>query len=101
MIKHIVMWKLKEQAGGLEKSENAIEIKKRLESLRGVINEIKSLEVGININSTDESAYDACLISEFDTMEALGRYQVHPEHKKISEFVKSVRVSRTTVDFEI
>lgn len=100
MITHIVMWKLKDEAGGKTKQENAAEIKRRLEALIGVIDEIKSLRVGININDTDEAAYDACLISEFESMEALARYQVHPEHKKVSAFVKEVRTARTTVDFE-
>ena len=100
MITHIVMWKLKDEAGGKTKQENAAEIKRRLEALIGVIDEIKSLRVGININDADEAAYDACLISEFESMEALARYQVHPEHKKVSAFVKEVRTARTTVDFE-
>lgn len=100
MIKHIVMWKLKEEANGATKQENATEIKRRLESLVGIIEEIKALEVGVNCNTEDAAAYDACLISEFETIEALGRYQVNPEHKKVSAFVKEVRVSRTVVDFE-
>lgn len=54
----------------------------------------------MNCNTADEAAYDACLISEFETMDALARYQVHPEHKKVSAFVKEVRLARTCVDFE-
>ena len=100
MITHIVMWKLKEEAEGKTKQENAAEIKRRLESLVGVIEEIKSLRVGINLNDTDEATYAACLVSEFESMEALARYQVHPEHKNVSAFVKEVRVARTAVDFE-
>lgn len=100
MIKHIVMWKLKDEANGHTKKENALEIKCRLEALVGVIEEIKFLEVGVNCNTTDEAAYDACLISEFETMDALARYQVNPAHKAVSAFVKEVRLARTVVDFE-
>lgn len=100
MIKHIVMWKLKNEANGQTKQENALKIKQKLEALVGVIEEIKALEVGVNCNTADEAAYDACLISEFETMDALARYQVHPEHKKVSAFVKEVRLARTCVDFE-
>lgn len=101
MIKHIVMWKLKEQALGASKKENAKIIKEKLENLVGIVDEIKSLEVGINTDTGDDMAYDACLISEFENIDALNRYKVHPEHKKVSAFVKEVRISRATVDFEI
>ncbi len=100
MIKHIVMWKLKDEAEGRSKKENAAIIKEKLEALVGVIDEIKYLKVGININEADEAAYDACLITEFEDFDALGRYQVNPEHKKVSAFVKEVRITRSVVDFE-
>ena len=38
---------------------------------------------------------------EIDSLEALETYKVHPEHKKISAFVKEVRIARACVDFEI
>ena len=53
MIKHIVMWKLKESAEGRTKQENAWMIKQELEQLKGTIREIVSLEVGINIDVVD------------------------------------------------
>lgn len=100
MIKHIVMWKLKDEALGKSKKENAAIIKEKIEALTGIIDEIKYLEVGININYGDEAAYDACLITEFEDFDALNRYQVNPNHKKVSEFVKKVRLTRSVVDFE-
>ncbi|MDV3428565.1 MAG: Dabb family protein [Bacillota bacterium] len=98
MIKHIVMWKLKETSEGCTKEENAKKIKSLLENLKDKISEIKYLEVGINVNSS-ESAFDAVLISEFETLEDLNSYQVNPEHKKVSAFVKSVRLDRKVVDY--
>jgi ATP phosphoribosyltransferase len=98
MIKHIVMWKLKDNAEGCTKEENAEKIKSLLEKLKGKIDEIKYLEVGINVNSSD-SAFDAVLVSEFESLETLNSYQVNPEHKKVSAFVKSVRVDRKVVDY--
>ena len=100
MIKHVIMWKLKDEALDKTKLENAKIIKEQLESLVGVIDEIKVLQVGINILDGDDMAYDVCLISEFEDLEALDRYKVHPEHQKVAQFVKEVRVSRTSVDFE-
>ena len=100
MIKHVIMWKLKDEALGNTKIENAKIIKEKLEALVGVIDEIKMLQVGININDGDDMAYDACLISEFEDLDALNRYKVHPEHQKAAGFVKEVRISRTSVDYE-
>ncbi|MDR3645322.1 MAG: Dabb family protein, partial [Clostridia bacterium] len=48
MVKHIVMWKLKEYANGDNKKTNAIKIKKMLESLQGVVPGAYKMEVGIN-----------------------------------------------------
>lgn len=99
MIKHVVMWKLKDQELGRTKRENALEIKNRLMALRAIIHEIVSMEIGINVNETDPLAYDAVLIMTFNSMEDLSIYKNHPEHLKVSAFVKQVRVSRTVVDY--
>ncbi len=47
MIKHIVLWKLKDNVGGKSKLENALRLKKELESLNGKIPGMLLLEVGI------------------------------------------------------
>lgn len=98
MLKHIVMWKLKESALGKGRAENAQILKEKLENLVGKIAEIRSLQVGINVKGSD-MAYDAVLISAFENEEALEIYKNHPEHVKISTFCKEIRESRTFVDF--
>jgi len=98
MIKHIVMWKLKPEAEGRTAKENALWMKEHLEALLGVVPELKSCNVGINIK---EGNYDACLESTFESMEALAAYKVHPEHVKISSYCKSVRESRVACDYVI
>ena len=99
MIKHIVMWRLKEFADNATKRENAEKLKERLESLRAKIAEIKEIEVGINVNSS-EAAFDVVLCSEFENQEALKIYQSHPDHKKIVDFVTQIRTDRCVVDYE-
>ncbi len=98
MIKHIVMWKLKDYAEGCSKMENAEKIKAMLEALKDKIEQIIYLEVGINAIPTDMS-YDAVLISEFENEQALEVYKKHPEHVKVSNFVSKVREARSTVDY--
>lgn len=98
MIKHIVMWKLKPEAEGRTAKENALWMKEHLEALLGVVPQLKSCEVGINVK---ESNYDACLVSTFDSLEDLAAYKVHPEHVKISSYCKLIRENRVACDFVI
>lgn len=98
MLKHIVMWKFKDFAENNSKNENMQIIKERLETLVGIIPEIKKLEIGVNIN-TSGFAYDMVLYSEFEDEKSLEIYKNHPEHVKVSEFVAKVRDGRTVVDY--
>lgn len=99
MIKHIVMWKLKEQANGGNKQENAEKMKSMIEGLVGKIPEIKALEVGFDFNQS-AAAFDVVLYSEFEDEESLQRYIVHPEHVKVAEFVNLIREERAVVDYK-
>jgi hypothetical protein len=99
MIKHIVLWKLKENADGKTRQENALELKAALESLKGKVAEIHALEVGLNFNPAD-TASDLSLYSEFKTREDLEKYQKHPEHLKVVELVKKVTQERRISDYE-
>ena len=98
MIKHIVLWKLKPEAEGHTAQENALWIKEHLEALMGVVSELLSCEVGINIV---DGNYDACLISTFESLEALDVYKKHPAHIEISTYCKKIRESRVACDFVI
>ncbi len=98
MVRHIVLWKLEERAEGKGKWENAALIKEKLEGLVAVIPELLEAEVGINQNGGN---YDACLVSKFESMEALQAYDAHPEHQKACDFIAKVRVSRVAIDYEI
>ena len=70
-----------------------------LNSLKDIIPEIKYMETGININPKNE--YDAILISEFESFEDLDKYKKNPEHIKISELCKKIRLDRQAIDYEI
>ena len=56
MIKHIVMWRLKDNAHGNDSMTNAIRIKDKLEALRDTIPGIAALEVGIDYSRSDSSS---------------------------------------------
>ena len=93
MIKHIVIWKFKKN-----EEENIKKFLDGLNSLKNIIPEIKAMETGINVNPKNE--YDAILISEFENFEDLEKYKNHPEHIKVSNLCKSIRIDRQAIDYE-
>lgn len=99
MVKHIVMWKLKESAENVSRQENALKMKQMLEGLRGRIPGLLKIEVGIDFSATEASG-DVVLYSEFPDRSALDAYQSHPEHQKCVAFVKNVVTERRLVDYE-
>jgi hypothetical protein len=99
MIRHIVFWKLKDEANGMSKEANGKEIKQRLEALAGQIEGLIRIEVGIDFLHSPESA-DLALYSEFESRQALDFYQQHPLHKAIMPFIAEARNERRVVDYE-
>ncbi|MBN2554815.1 MAG: Dabb family protein [Anaerolineales bacterium] len=99
MIKHIVMWKLREQEADDVKEETAIRIKQVLEDLQGVVPTLRTLEVGININLS-EAADDVVLVTTFESAADLDAYQVHPAHQAAAAVIRNLVSSRRVVDFE-
>jgi len=99
MLKHIVMFRLKEFAEGCSKAENTAKLKTLLGSLKDKISEVRYLEVGIN-QGRSESASDIVLYSEFEGMQGLDVYRKHPEHAKVVDFIGKVCTERRVVDYE-
>ncbi len=100
MIKHIVMWRLHDQAEGADKSENAARLREMLRKLPERIPEIRRFEVGLNIDES-EAAADVVLYSEFESLETLRRYQQHPEHQKVVQFLKKIRSEKRVADYQV
>ena len=100
MIKHIVMFRLKESALGRSKNENLQELKILLESLQEKIPVVKCLEVGINMGKS-ASASDIALYSEFDDIQALENYRIHSEHVKVVDYIDKVCSERRVADYEV
>lgn len=99
MVKHIVFWKLKEEANGMNKEANAAVIKQKLEDLNGKIEGCLKLEVGFDFLHSPESA-DVVLYSEFESKEALDFYANHPLHKAVMPFIAEARSERRVIDME-
>jgi Stress responsive A/B Barrel Domain len=100
MIKHIVVWRLKESAHGNSRATNARLIKEKLESLNGKIPGMIKIEVGLDYSAT-ESSSDVVLYSEFVSRQALDEYKSHSEHKAVQPFILEAWSERRLVDYEI
>lgn len=100
MIKHIVMFKLKEEANGKTAQEN---LEGALELLKNFEQEIPSLvhfEARTNSAEAPESNYELALVCDFNNIEGLNEYQVHPVHKNFGAYITPVREIRACIDYE-
>lgn len=98
MIKHIVMWRLKDEARGHSRAANAERVKAKLEALQGRVPGLLRIEVGLDFGGTEASA-DVVLYSEFEDRQALEAYQTHPEHEAVKAFIGEVTEQRWVVDY--
>ncbi len=95
MITHIVFFKFTEQS--LEKYAEAREL---LMSMQGKISELRHLEAGIDVIRSERS-FDVALLTKFDNLDDLQRYQIHPYHAgKVVPFMKANCSSIVAVDYE-
>lgn len=95
MITHIVLFKFKP-----ETTEDQVQqLAEGLGGLPEVIEEIREFRFGRDVLRTERS-YDLGLVSSFDDLAALQRYQVHPAHQKVVSHVKAIASSVVAVDYE-
>lgn len=94
MIRHICMFKLKEE----NKEANLKEALVRVEMLRG-IEQIQRFEVIVNDSEAPESNYEISLIFDFKNMDDLMIYQKDERHIAFGDFIKQIRESRACIDY--
>ncbi len=95
MLRHIVMMKFKDREKAKEISEK---VKEMLDNLVPVVDSLKRMEVGINVN-TKPAAFDVVLTADFDDEAGLNEYRAHPDHVKILYFMKNSVEKTTVVDY--
>ena len=94
MIKHVVMFKLKDR-----NKKNIDKIVNALKTLEGNIDVLRSTEIGVNFTESERS-YDIVLLTEFDNRNALNAYGPHPNHIPVVEIVRSLCSGSVVVDYE-
>ena len=98
MVHHIVMWNFLESMNQEEKIAAGAKMKELLEPIGDLVDGAISIEVVVN--ELESSNREVALISQFETVEALKTYQVHPAHVEAGKFVRSVTCDRACMDFE-
>ena len=96
MVKHIILWTLKEE-------HNNQEVKKGIkENLEGLMGKIPGLvQIKVQTEKLPSSNADVMLYSEFENEEALKGYAVHPDHVFVADnFVRPFTQTRLCLDFE-
>ena len=100
MVKHIIIWTLKDGYSNEEKAKIKIDIKNGLEGLMGKIPGLTDIKV--QIESLESSNGDLMLDSTFESEEALKNYAIHPKHVEVADTkVRPFTQSRSCLDFEI
>ena len=100
MVKHIILWQLKDEYSEEEKQAIKEEIKADLEALQGQIPGL--LDIKVQITCLPSSNAELMLDSTFENEEALKGYAVHPAHVKVAdEKVRPYTKTRSCLDFEV
>lgn len=96
-IRHIVMWRLRGDTPQ-ERAAARAKVKAAFEGLRGLIDGLTHVEVGVDVSDVDY-ACDVVLISEFADRAALEAYASHPEHLRVRQELADLRIARFQVDY--
>ncbi len=100
MVKHIIIWKLKDEYSADEKISILSGIKEGLEGLKGKIPGL--IDIKVQTSCLGSSNADLMLDSTFESETALKSYAVHPAHVEVADTkVRPYTSSRSCLDFEI
>lgn len=99
MVKHVILWKLKEEYSAAEAQEIKKGIKSGLEGLKGVVPGL--IDIRVYTEPLESANCDVMLDSCFENEEALKGYAVHPSHVDVANNkVRPFVASRTVMDCE-
>lgn len=100
MVKHVILWTLKDTLSEEEKMTVKADIKSGLEDLAGQIPGLT--EIHVYTEGLASSNADLMLDSTFEDEESLKGYAVHPKHVAVADGkVRPYMATRTCLDYEI
>lgn len=99
MVKHVILWTLKEEFSDAQKADIKKGIKEGLEGLKGQIPGM--IDIKVNIDPLASSNCDLMLDSSFEDEASLKGYAVHPAHVAVADGkVRPFTASRVCMDYE-
>lgn len=99
MVRHVILWQLKDSLSAEEKASVKAGIKEHLESLVGVVPGLVSVDV--HTEGLASSNVDVMLDCSLESEEALKGYAVHPAHVAVADtYVRPYTATRNCIDFE-
>lgn len=100
MVKHVILWTLKEGYSADEVSRIKADIREGLEGLKGEIPGL--VDIRVNTFPLESSNCDLMLDSSFENEESLKGYAVHPKHVEVANTrVRPFTASRVCMDYEV
>lgn len=100
MVKHVILWQLKDTLAEEEKETVKAGIKAGLEGLKGIVPGL--VDIHVQTEGLDSSNADVMLDAVLESEEALKGYASHPAHVKVAdEKVRPYTKVRICMDYEI
>ena len=99
MVKHIVLFKLKDEVPETDKLVVMNKFKEAIEALPAKISVIRKIEVGLNMNPGE--SWHIALYSEFDNLDDVKFYATYNVHVAAAKINAEAKESRSCVDYEI
>ncbi len=100
MVKHVILWQLKDELTEGQISEVKAGIKSGLEGLKGEIPGL--IDIKVVTEGLASSNADVMLDSTFESEEALKGYATHPKHVAVADGkVRPYTASRVCMDYEV
>ncbi len=101
MITHTVLFRF--SADDATAATEVAEAKRLLELMPPLIPELRSLRVGVDGRRLVDGArvavaYDLALVTTHDSWDDLDAYAVHPEHVRLTAFIRERATERAVVD---
>ena len=98
MVKHIILWQLKDELSDEEKIKVKADIKTGLEGLKGKIPGL--IDIKVETEGLASSNADVMLDSSFEDETSLKGYAVHPDHVAVADSsVRPYTKTRVCLDF--
>ena len=100
MVKHIILWNLKDEFTEEQKADIRAGIKEGLEGLAGQIPGL--IDISVRTEYLPSSTVDVMLDTTFESAEALKNYSTHPKHVAVADSkVRPYTAVRSCIDYEV